>query len=419
MNKKGLQQIAAFVMGLVMILGNIIPTQAATPSAIATAPSIYWGAMIDGKSPTAANLQGAFATFEARSGKKMAIVHWGQPWVMPDGSWGEFQTGMMDNVRNRGSIPMVNWGSWKLGAGITQPNFQLHYIYNGTYDAYIQRWAIDAKNWGHPFFLYFDNEMNGWWLPWGEGKTANGAIINGNSPGDFVKAWRHVHDIFTSVGATNVTWVWAPNHMGTSSQYPPLSSVYPGDAYVDWTGFSVYNKYTTWAGLNPLLTGSEGMSWFRNSYGEMLALAPSKPMMLAQWASIEAGDGGAKKAAWITDALTTQIPLNFPQIKAVVYFNWAVGGMTYPIESSQAAINAWAAGIASPDYVTNQYANLNKSPIPTPDTGVVISGSVGVEGVTLSYTDGTAKTTTSGPGGVYSITVRNNWSGTITPSHAC
>jgi beta-mannanase len=358
MNKQAIYRIASLVMALVMILGNTAATQAATN------PSIYWGAMVNGNVPSSTNLQGVFNTFETNSTKKMSIIHWGQPWKMKDGSWGEFQTTYFTNVRNHGSIPMINWASQRLGDGINQPDFQLRDIYNGNYDTYITRWATDAKNWGHPLFMRFNHEMNGWWFPWGEGKTSSG-IVNGNSAGDFVKAWRHVHDIFEAVGATNVTWVWAPNHVGDTTDYAALSTVYPGDAYVDWTGFDVYNKYSTWSGLNPLLTGSEGMTWYKNSYDMVLSIAPNKPMMLAEFASIEAGDGGAKKAAWITDALTIQIPINFPQIKAVVWMNWDINsGKTYPIESSQAAKNAWAAGIGSSVYASNQYANLNTSPIP-------------------------------------------------------
>ena len=365
MKNKMTYHMAGLIMAVVMILGNTIQTKAARPAAQTTGPSIYWGAMVDGQAPSTTNLQGAMTAFEARSRKKMSIIHWGQPWVMSDGSWGEFQTSYFENVRNHGSIPMLNWTSWRLGSGVNQADFQLRDIYEGRHDAYLQRWATGAKNWGHPFFLRFNHEMNGWWYPWGEGTLESGAIVNGNSAGDFARAWQHVHDIFTSVGATNVTWVWAPNHMGDSSQYPALSTLYPGDAYVDWTGLSVYNKYPTWAGLNPLLTGSEGMTWFKNSYNEVLTVAPNKPMMLTEFASPEAGDGGAKKAAWITDALTTQIPINFPKIKAVVWMNWDVdAGKTYPIESSQAATNAWAAGIGSAIYATNEYAGLNTSPIP-------------------------------------------------------
>ena len=45
-----------------------------------------------------------------------------------------------------------------------------------------------------------------------------------------------------------------------------------------------------------------------------------------------------------------------------------------------------------------------------------ISGNVVLSGVTLSYTDGTPQTVTSGSNGHYFITVPANWSGTVTPS---
>jgi len=38
---------------------------------------------------------------------------------------------------------------------------------------------------------------------------------------------------------TNVTWVWSPNVAYPSSV--PISRLFPGDAYVDWTGFDGYN----------------------------------------------------------------------------------------------------------------------------------------------------------------------------------
>jgi hypothetical protein len=50
---------------------------------------------------------------------------------------------------------------------------------------------------------------------------------------------------------------------------------------------------------------------------------------------------------------------------------------------------------------------------------VTISGSTVVAGATLGYTDGIAKTVTSLADGSYSLLVTYNWSGTVTPSHAC
>jgi hypothetical protein len=321
-------------------------------------PAVYWGALVDSQAPSTENMQpgGSFDAFETRAQKKMSILHWGQPWKM-NGSYQPFYAPWFNNVRQHGSIPLIDWSSWQLGYGINQPDFKLSAIYNGAHDSYITQWALAAKAWGQPFFLRFDWEMNGnWQFPWS-------AQLNGNQPGDYIKAWRHVHDIFTQNGATNVTWVWCPNI--SSPVTLPMASLYPGDAYVDWTCLDGYNQYDTWLEFNTLFTGS-GIDWLYNSYAEILAVAPTKPIMLGEFASLEAGDGGAKKAAWITDALTDQLPVNFPLIKAVVWFNWddKDPALTFRVESSQASLNAFATAIQLNYYAGNNFTDLNTSPIP-------------------------------------------------------
>ena len=63
-------------------------------------------------------------------------------------------------------------------------------------------------------------------------------FANGNDPSQYVLAWRHVHDIFTAVEATNVIWVWSPNIIWNT--FTDLASLYPGNSYVDWIGLSGY-----------------------------------------------------------------------------------------------------------------------------------------------------------------------------------
>ena len=252
---------------------------------------------------------------------------------------------------------MLDWSSWHLGGSANQPDFKLSTIYTGSHDDYIRQWALDAKAWGHPFFLRFDWEMNGnWKFPWSE-------QLNGNQPGDYIKAWQHVHNIFTQNGVTNVTWVWCPNISGDTTL--PMGSLYPGDAYVDWICLDGYNKYNVWLGFHTVFTGS-GINWLFNSYEEILAVAPNKPLMLGETASLEAGDGGSQKAAWITDAYLNQLPTNFPKIKAVVWFNWddKNPANTFPIDSSQSSLSAFSAAVKSDYYATNDFADLNVSPIP-------------------------------------------------------
>ncbi|MGE5141267.1 MAG: hypothetical protein ACM3JD_17500, partial [Rudaea sp.] len=138
-------------------------------------------------------------------------------------------------------------------------------------------------------------------------------------------------------------------------------------SYVDWTCLDGYNSYSTWLDFNTRFTGT-GTTWLKNSYGLVTALAPTKPMMIGETGSLEAGDGGAKKAAWFTDALKTQLIYNFPKVKAFVYFNWNDGSSanTYPIETTSASQSAFASGISLSNYKASNYASLNTSPIPPP-----------------------------------------------------
>jgi hypothetical protein len=352
---------AVAAMTVVSGLANLGRAHAAAPE------SVYWGAYISG-APFDTTL---LDVFEARMAKKMSIVHWGQPWQIAK-SFQPFQTSSMQRVRERGAIPMLNWGSWDLSEGVTQPDYRLANITDGVFDSYISQWARDAKAWGQPFFLRFDHEMNGWWqFPWAE-------QINGNQPGDFVKAWRHVHDIFTDVGATNATWVWCPNI--SSAKTTPLSELYPGDSYVDWTCMDAYNWGTDggnmWQTFAQLFGGSDfGGYNSHNTYQELLTLAPSKPIMLGEVASSE--DGGSK-ASWISDMLETQLPTAFPMIKAVVWMNWNIDdpSVSWPIESSSGSQSAFAAGIAPPYYTSNQFRTLEPGTIPPPGGGVLAAAPI-------------------------------------------
>jgi hypothetical protein len=313
-----------------------------------TPTPLYWGAYING-SPWDLS---ALDQFEARARKPVSVVHWGQPW-WHDGGYQPFQAEIFDRVRGRGAIPLIDWASWDHCCGTEQPAFALAAVARGDHDTYIRQWAAAARDWGHPFFLRFDWEMNGsWQFPWSVQR-------NGNQPGDYVAAWRHVHDLFAQVGATNVTWVWCPNVV--SPQTVPLDQLYPGDGYVDWVAMDGYNFGTvrndTWRSFAEI---------FGETYAALRQLAPGKPVMIAETASSE---HGGDKAAWIRDALGAQLPTQFPAIKAVVWFNWDDNdpGLTWPIESSAAATSAFGDVIdGSGVYMPNRFGTLDVNPIPPP-----------------------------------------------------
>jgi len=303
---------------------------------------IYWGAWIGNQftgvePPWDMN---AVTKFVRLTHKAPSVIHFASPFAdcrskrcIPY----IFPVKAFSNVRNYGAIPFFSWSSIAQPIRGTAPRYALRTIIAGKHDAYIRAWAIAAKNWGHPFFLQFDWEMNGSWFPWSEG-------VNGNRAGEFVRAWRHVHRIFTSVGATNVTWVWCPN-ADPGGVFAPLYPLYPGNSYVDWTCLNVYNRNKPWLSFDAL---------FQSSYSLVSRIAPTKPMVIGEIGSTERG---GSKATWITDLLT-QLPSSYPLIRGLVWFEKYDSGYDWPIETSKASARAFARGIASPLYATNVFDAL-------------------------------------------------------------
>lgn len=304
--------------------------------------AIYWGAFVEGVPWDMDKL----AEWESAVGKGPAIVHFWQTWS-ERGALAPFPRPLLQRVRDYGSIPMVSWLPEDPTKDAEQPDFQLADILDGRYDDYLRDWAADARNWGRPLFLRFGHEMNGFWFPWGED-------ANGNSRGEYVRAWRHVHDIFRSAGASNVTWVWCPNIDWSGSGWPTMQSVYPGDAYVDWTCLDGFN----W--------GADRGGWkrfeeiFRWSYENIRSFAPDKPMLLGEFGSSE--EGGSK-AEWIAQTLTTDIPHGFPGLKAVVWYDRSAD-QDWRIGTSESSLEAFKAAIRSPYYSANVYGDISASPVP-------------------------------------------------------
>jgi Glycosyl hydrolase family 26 len=288
----------------------------------------------------------AASQFEQLAGKAVSVINWSSPFYLSDcNGYCAFQATQFNAVRDHGAIPFF---SWNPGPGTGA--FSDAQIAAGTQDSYIAAWAQAAKQWGHPFFLRFAWEMNGPWFPWGAGN-------NGTAAADYVSMWRHVHDIFTSAGATNVTWVWCPN-IDPYGHHTPMADVYPGDAYVDWTCLDGYNGANPWKSFSGL---------FKSSYDTITGMiAPDKPMIVGETASTEAG---GPKAEWTADALDN-LPTAFPKIRGLLWFDKVEDGpgdhTDWPIESSIAASSAFASGIQDPVYAGNEFGGLAVSPIPAP-----------------------------------------------------
>ena len=234
----------------------------------------------------------------------------------------------MNAARARGAVPLVTWEPWAWGGGLDQPAYSLDRIAAGDFDAHITEWGQALAAWGRPLQLRFAHEMNGDWYPWAEG-------VNGNTAGDYVQAWRHVHDVVAATGASNVSWVWSPNvpYWGSTD----LSGLFPGAAYVDVVGLDGYNWGTSasWSGwISP-------QDLFAPGIAQLRSLAPGVPILIAETASSEAG---GSKAAWNTDLISYLAAQ--PDVEGFVWFHMQKEA-DWRINSSDASAAAFKSALAA------------------------------------------------------------------------
>jgi Glycosyl hydrolase family 26 len=102
-------------------------------------------------------------------------------------------------------------------------------IASGVYDGYLRLYADNVREFGHAVVIGFGHEMNAPTYSWGYGHVPAST---------FVAAWRHLVELFRDEGAQNVTWLWTLQADGPGTG--PISSWWPGAAYVSWVGIDGY-----------------------------------------------------------------------------------------------------------------------------------------------------------------------------------
>jgi hypothetical protein len=197
-------------------------------------------------------------------------------------------------------------GDWKPG----RPFMKADDILAGKEDEYFKKMAKAAKDFGKPFLMSVNHEMNGDWFFFSEGYKKEPTDW---TPEKYKQVWLYMHALFRAEGATNVAWVWSPAANGRAKgKYDSRNSYklyYPGDEYVDWIGVSAYND------VNPY------------ALDNLAATYPNKPIVLAEWGT-EPPRGAwyvpkpyPGDAAWLQS--TFDFALNrYPNMKALTYFYW-------------------------------------------------------------------------------------------------
>lgn len=203
-------------------------------------------------------------------------------------------------------------------------------------DAYLRQWAREAKAHGLPIFLRFAGEMNGDWTPWSV------------DPATFIDKFRIVANVMHSE-APNVAVVWSP---GDVPRYN-MNHFYPGDEYVDWVGVSLYTEPYSHGNPEESMLASTPIEKLE----EMYALyADRKPIMLSETAVSNYTNKDNKPhyeyARLNLDRLYRVMPLKYPRLKAITYFNVDLKGKesynNYLLQEDPELFNLYKQIIAGP-----------------------------------------------------------------------
>jgi hypothetical protein len=221
-----------------------------------------------------------------------------------------FPTTMANTLRDRGIVPMIVWEPVNPGALTDCNNWSNAAVNSGMYDEYIRDWAQAAKDFGGRVLLRFMHEMNLPYFIWGVGRCTNTFAS--------IKAvWKRVWNIFRGpegVGATNVKFLWSVSGNGY------VFKLYPGDAFVDYTGLTAFN----WA--RPTEPGSWD-AWRSMVYAFKPTMFPLLKVSTKPIIAVEVGSGPpdpscstCSKYTWIKSGYPA-VRNKWPRVKAIVYMD--------------------------------------------------------------------------------------------------
>ncbi len=164
-------------------------------------------------------------------------------------------------------------------------------ILNGGRDANLRALAdwIKAKN--LPVFLRIGYEFNSSWTGHPNNKVG------------YINAYRYIASKLQQYGASKVAFVWQSDGLGSEAE---LTAYYPGDAYVDWVGYTQFD-----------LKG-EGMLAFAASHRKPVMIAEASPLRF-NLAKVGDADGKAAWDGWFQPLLDHMQA--HPEIRALAYIN--------------------------------------------------------------------------------------------------
>jgi beta-mannanase len=188
----------------------------------------------------------------------------------------------IERVAATGAMPVITWEPWLWRTDRHHDAVALvPQIAAGQHDAHLMAWADALADAAVPVTIRFAHEFNGDWYPW--------SPAGGTSPEAYVGAWRRIHHLFRTRGATDVRWMWAPDAANSTDH--ALAAWYPGDSCVDVIGIDGYNwgitqQWSHWASPPEI---------FGSALAEVQQIA-DKPVLIAE---VGCAETGGDKARWM------------------------------------------------------------------------------------------------------------------------
>jgi hypothetical protein len=298
-------------------LGRAAEPQAPAESQGATVAGLpaygaLFGAYVGVDPHTGPDRQSATLRMEQQLGRRLGLQrvyhHWNDTIPSAYDVW----------VRDHGTRLLMSWDTRTRSGWVTWRD-----VAAGRQDTVIRAKARALRAFRAPVLLIFQHEPE---------------LVRdkAGTPDEYIRAFRHIHDVMAASGATNVSMVL--NLMAYTLRMGNGDAWYPGSAYVAALGADGYNWYGC---TDPSVNGDVWIP-FRDIFAAFYAWGrgKGKPLLIPEWGSSEDVAHPGRKARWIDNARATL--KGWPAVKGVAYFNnKAVHGCPPRwIDSSSSALQA-------------------------------------------------------------------------------
>jgi mannan endo-1,4-beta-mannosidase len=207
-------------------------------------------------------------------------------------------------VRKHGVKLIVSWLPDAGKDTSKAPAYRLSAIAAGKFDPQLRALALQIKALPHGAIVRPMPDPNTPWYAWS-------GTVNGNRPGDYVRAWKHVRKVLLKTAGKKVKLLWSVYARSVpDAKNNALSVYFPGAKQVDLVGADAYN-----------FGNADGLTWtapadlFAPAYGTIQALA-KKPFWISETGSTaKGGDEGA----WI--GALGQLGKTMPKLTGVVWYD--------------------------------------------------------------------------------------------------